>query len=57
MMYFSYDYPITLHTQKQKEIANELASKPLWQTADRRFFWNRYLLRLFIENGKYYLYL
>ncbi|KAF0371055.1 SacI-likey domain-containing protein [Gigaspora margarita] len=40
--YFSYTYDLTHSLQRQSQLG-DLASKPLWQRADDRFFWNRYL--------------
>jgi len=48
MFYFSYDYHITHSIQRQEQLANEIRSKPHWKVADRRFFWNRFLLRHFL---------
>ncbi|CAG8673075.1 23402_t:CDS:10, partial [Dentiscutata erythropus] len=40
--YFSYTYDLTHSLQRQAQLG-DLGSKPLWQRADDRFFWNRYL--------------
>lgn len=49
--YFSYDYDLTLSTQRIANIrADATASAlPLWKRADSRFFWNRYLLSDLID--------
>lgn len=39
-MYFSYSIDITSSFQRQSELD---ASLPLWQRADERFFWNRFV--------------
>ncbi|RIA87421.1 SacI homology domain-containing protein [Glomus cerebriforme] len=43
--YFSYTYDLTHTLQRQ----TQLTTKPLWQRADDRFFWNRYLHSKLIE--------
>lgn len=45
-MYFSYNLDLTSSFQRQ---ARSDASEPLWQRADDRFFWNRFLCSDFIE--------
>lgn len=40
-MYFSYTFDLTSSFQRQAEHNDTLA--PLWQKADDRFFWNRYI--------------
>ncbi|PKY48318.1 hypothetical protein RhiirA4_463893 [Rhizophagus irregularis] len=43
--YFSYTYDLTHTLQRQAQ----LTSGPLWQRADDRFFWNRYLQSKLID--------
>jgi hypothetical protein len=45
--YFSYDYDLTLTTQRIAAIRAdpEQNALPLWRRADSRFWWNEYLLR------------
>lgn len=45
-LYFSYTFDVTSRFQKQAEDPEHL---PLWQRADDRFFWNRYLQSDFID--------
>lgn len=45
-MYFSYSLDLTSSFQRQ---AKSDTSKPLWQRADDRFFWNRFLCSDFID--------
>ena len=47
--YFSYSYDLTSSMQRQASLGAD-ASKPLWQRADDRFFWNRYLQTRLIEH-------
>ncbi|KAJ3043751.1 Phosphatidylinositide phosphatase SAC1 [Rhizophlyctis rosea] len=47
--YFSYDYDLTNSLQRQSEVG-EVNSKPLWQRADERFFWNKHMQRRLIEH-------
>lgn len=49
--YFSYDYDLTLSTQRIAAIRTDPSanSLPLWKRADSRFFWNRYLLSDLID--------
>ncbi|KAI8825774.1 Sac phosphatase domain-containing protein [Fimicolochytrium jonesii] len=45
--YFSYTFDLTNSAQRtSKQAAKE---RPLWATADERFFWNRYMQRRLIE--------
>ncbi|CAI2166686.1 31_t:CDS:10 [Funneliformis geosporum] len=46
--YFSYTYNLTHTLQRQAQLG-DLATKPLWQRADDRFFWNHYLQTKLIE--------
>ncbi|CAG8452119.1 9829_t:CDS:10 [Funneliformis caledonium] len=46
--YFSYTYNLTHTLQRQAQLG-DLATKPLWQRADERFFWNRYLQAKLID--------
>ncbi|KAF2664961.1 phosphoinositide phosphatase-like protein [Microthyrium microscopicum] len=50
-LYFSYGFDITSCFQRQSQ--SDL-SNPLWQRADERFFWNRFIQSDFIDlrNGK-----
>ena len=56
-LWFSYGWDLTNTLQRQKELedAGQGAGKaPLWQRADERFFWNRFLSGKMIdltENG------
>lgn len=46
--YFSYgDYNVTTRLQEQPDAPT--SDKPLWETADDRFFWNRYLQQRLID--------
>lgn len=49
LFYFSYDYPLTHTMQRQYAMSAEIADQPLWETADRNYFWNYYLMRHFIK--------
>ncbi|KAL2918716.1 Phosphoinositide phosphatase sac1 [Polyrhizophydium stewartii] len=40
--YFSYTYDLT-HTVQRRAQMGRLESLPMWQRADERFFWNRFL--------------
>lgn len=46
--YFSYDYDLTSTMQRQASVADK--SVPLWQRADERFFWNRFLMERFVQS-------
>ncbi|EKM83477.1 hypothetical protein AGABI1DRAFT_110130 [Agaricus bisporus var. burnettii JB137-S8] len=46
---FSYDWDMTRRLQMQWETREQDALKPFWETADDRFFWNRYLQTRFID--------
>jgi synaptojanin len=50
LLYFSYEYHLTHTLQRQQLMKAELASQPMWKSADRHFFWNRHLSRHFIRN-------
>lgn len=52
--YFSYDYDLTLSTQRIAAIRTDPSANalPLWKRADPRFFWNRYLLTDLIQTGQ-----
>lgn len=52
--YFSYDYDLTLNTQRIADIRTkpELSALPLWRRADDRFFWNRYLCQDLIQTSE-----
>ncbi|CAG8433542.1 6294_t:CDS:10 [Diversispora eburnea] len=45
--YFSYTYDLTHTLQRQAQLGD--SSKPLWQRADDRFFWNRYVQSKLID--------
>jgi len=51
--YFSYDYDLTLSTQRIAEIRSDAAQSalPLWKRADTRFFWNSFLSRELMAAG------
>ena len=50
LFYFSVDYHLTHTQQRLANMAPEtIASEPLHRVADRRFFWNRFLARSFIN--------
>ena len=51
--YFSYDYDLTLSTQRIADIRADPSqnSLPLWKRADSRFFWNRYAMTDLIDAG------
>lgn len=50
LFYFSVDYHLTQTQQRLANMSPEaLASEPLHRVADRRFFWNRFLARSFIN--------
>lgn len=51
--YFSYDYDLTLSTQRIAAIRTDPAASalPLWRRADARFMWNGYVLRDLAETG------
>lgn len=44
--YFSYAYDLTSSAQRQLESKKDV---PLWKRADERFFWNKFMMRRFIE--------
>ncbi|CAG8525576.1 10094_t:CDS:10 [Acaulospora morrowiae] len=46
--YFSYTYDLTHTLQRQSQLEDK-TSLPLWQRADERFFWNRYLQSKLIQ--------
>nr|CAG8454921.1 11956_t:CDS:10 [Entrophospora candida] len=46
--YFSYTYDLTHSIQRQSQLG-DLATKPIWQRADDRFFWNRYVQSKLID--------
>ncbi|XP_049850732.1 uncharacterized protein LOC126323777 [Schistocerca gregaria] len=50
LFYWSPDYHLT-HTQQRLAavLAEQREKAPMWKTADRRFFWNRFLIRSFIN--------
>ncbi|KAK5113633.1 hypothetical protein LTR62_003260 [Meristemomyces frigidus] len=45
-MYFSYSFDVTNSFQRQAQLD---ANQPLWQRADDRFFWNRFLCTSLID--------
>lgn len=45
--YFSYGYDLTSSMQRQAGLSDP--SAPLWQRADDRFFWNRFLMQKFVH--------
>ncbi|KAK9459294.1 SacI homology domain-containing protein [Lipomyces oligophaga] len=47
-MYFSYTWDLTNSMQRLAKIAND-GSKPLWEQADDRFFWNKFVQQPLIE--------
>ncbi|KYR03090.1 hypothetical protein DLAC_00582 [Tieghemostelium lacteum] len=55
--YYSYTFDITQSEQRISAMEKlekenpDLVTKPLWERADRRFFWNYYLQKDFIENS------
>ncbi|KAK9701740.1 Phosphoinositide phosphatase sac1, variant 2 [Basidiobolus ranarum] len=49
--YFSYTYDLTQSLQRQSELA-ESNVEALWQRADERFYWNRYLQKDMIESAE-----
>lgn len=48
--YFSYEYDLTSSMQRQAGLKHD--SSPLWQRADERFFWNRFVMQKFIETSQ-----
>ncbi|CAH1763780.1 2965_t:CDS:10 [Entrophospora sp. SA101] len=46
--YFSYTYDLTHSMQRQAQLG-DLATRPTWQRADDRFFWNRYVQSKLID--------
>ncbi len=48
--YFSYEYDLTSSMQRQAGLQHD--SAPLWQRADERFFWNRFVMQKFIETSQ-----
>ncbi|KAJ7225879.1 SacI homology domain-containing protein [Mycena pura] len=49
MFLFSYTWDLTRRLQAQWETREKDANTPFWQTADDRFFWNKYLQTRMIE--------
>ncbi|XP_055464783.1 phosphatidylinositide phosphatase SAC2 isoform X1 [Psammomys obesus] len=47
--YYSLTYDLTNSVQRQ--VAGERAGRPLWQKADDRFFWNKYMIQDLTEIG------
>ncbi|KZT06321.1 uncharacterized protein LAESUDRAFT_700727 [Laetiporus sulphureus 93-53] len=47
--FFSYAWDLTRRLQAQWATLREDANRPLWEVADDRFFWNRFLQTRFIE--------
>jgi phosphatidylinositol 4-phosphatase len=50
-IYFSYTYDITQAAQRIAAFSAPDLQKPLWQRADKRFFWNRFLSEPLIQAG------
>ncbi|EAU93141.1 inositol/phosphatidylinositol phosphatase [Coprinopsis cinerea okayama7 len=48
---FSYDWDLTTRLQVQYHRAAESEGKALWELADDRFFWNRFLQTRFIDSA------
>jgi hypothetical protein len=46
--YYSNHYDLTHRAQKQHALRDQ--DKPIWERADQRFFWNRYLVQDFITS-------
>ncbi|KAJ4476661.1 SacI homology domain-containing protein [Lentinula aciculospora] len=49
---FSYGWDLTRRLQAQWESQNLDSSKGVWEVADDRFFWNKYLQTRFIESSE-----
>lgn len=47
--YFSYDYDITNTIQRHAILLKGKGNSPIWEKADDRFFWNKYLLKKLIN--------
>ncbi|KAI9096971.1 SacI homology domain-containing protein [Phlyctochytrium arcticum] len=50
--YFSYSFDITNTLQRQAEAAEEGGNKAVWEKADERFFWNRFMNRKLMNYSK-----
>lgn len=48
-VYYSHTYDITHTAQRQAAFTPEELKQPMWQRADRRFFWNRFLSEPLIQ--------
>jgi hypothetical protein len=49
-LYYSTHYDLTHRAQKQHALRDDHQDKPMWERADQRFFWNRYLAQDFISS-------